>query len=109
MKKRLRKKKRLGEFREECFEIEFSIEPPHTAAEDEAFWDAFIDMIEEHGLHFGGGGSLQNGRGCAEVGRQSPIASEHRQVVIDWLTQRPKVSDLIAGPLRDANYGWDWD
>jgi uncharacterized protein len=108
MKKRLRKKKRLGEFREDCFEIEFSIEPPHSAAEDEAFWDDFIGMIEDRELQFGGGGSLHDGRGCVEVEQQGPVASEHRHAVIDWLAQRPRVTELNAGPLRDANYGWGW-
>lgn len=110
MKKRLRKKKQLGEFREDCFEIEFSIDPPHTADEDDAFWDAFIvGLIEARGLQFGGGGRRDRWRGVVEVGRHGESSVAHRQAVIDWLTQYPGITYVKAGPLRDANYGWDYD
>ncbi len=108
MKRRLRKKKYLGEFREDCFEIEFSIVPPHTSDEDDAFWDAFIvGLIEGRGLQFGGGGGRDSWRGVVEVGRHGESGAAHRQAVIDWLTQHPGITDVKAGPLRDANYGWD--
>jgi uncharacterized protein YggL (DUF469 family) len=107
MKKRLRKKKRLGEFREECFELEFAIVPPHTAAEDGAFWDAFIDMIEGLNLQCGGGGGLDACHYVVEVGQQGEIAAENRQAVLDWLSQQPRIFNVKARPLRDANYGWD--
>ena len=107
MKRRLCKKKRLGEFREDCFEVEFSIDPPHSAAEDDAFWDAFIvGLIEAHGLQFGGGGSPGHWRGIVELDSLGPVAAERRQAVIEWLANQPRVTELKPGPLRDADHGW---
>ena len=57
MKKRLRKKLWLSEFRQFGFEVRFSLSGHHTDAEINNFLNSFIlDVIEPRGLLCGGGG-----------------------------------------------------
>ena len=56
MKKRLRKKLRLREFREDCLPLNFNMQADLTADERNKILDRFIQMIEDTGLQFGGGG-----------------------------------------------------
>jgi uncharacterized protein YggL (DUF469 family) len=54
MRKRLRKKKHVGEFREYGVEFAATVKP---GVDFDAFCDDFIDeCIESRGLAFGGGG-----------------------------------------------------
>jgi len=55
MNKRLRKKKRVGEFMELSFEVRGSLRPGLGRAELEAFVERFIAEVEAHQLSFGGG------------------------------------------------------
>lgn len=105
MKRRLRKKRRLGEFREDCFELSFEVSPKLGDAGVDSLTDSFIDMIESNGLQFGGGG---NGRWSGVVQGAFRVSATEldRRVVLDWLNQHPDVLDAQAGPLRDAWYGW---
>lgn len=57
MKKRLRKKHRLGEFREECFELTFELSETLSGEALDALTDRFIKVIESRDLQFGGGGN----------------------------------------------------
>ena len=56
MKKRLRKKLHRGEFQEFGFCVSFDLVPGLAVEERNQVLDEFIDMIEKHGLQFGGGG-----------------------------------------------------
>ena len=105
MKKRLRKKRRLGEFREDCFELIFEMSPTLNRDQLDSVTDAFIDMIESNHLQFGGGG---NGRwtGIVQGAFRKSATESDRQTVLDWLNQHPDVLHAQAGPLRDAWYGW---
>lgn len=108
MKKRLRKKKRQGEFREFGFNIHFQCRMPEQGRE--AFLDEFLDSliakIEEMGLGIGGGMSPE---GCADffverLGRGT-VTLEEREAWIAWLQEQPEVESLTAGELVDA---WHW-
>jgi len=103
MKRRLRKKLRLGEFREDCFEVQFRVNPSLECK----VMAAFIEMIEVNGLQCGGGGKggewsgVVQGSGC----RKSTTAAD-RAYVLEWLQAHPHIRDVLVGPLRDAWHGW---
>lgn len=106
MKKRLRKKLRLREFREDCFELSFRIEPPHSPAEGDAFWDEFIDMIEARRLSCGGGCGAAGWSIVVQGESRRTVTDSDRQAIIDWLGRRERIVCVEASPLRDAWYGW---
>ena len=102
MRKRLRKKRRLGEFRQFGFELSFALAPTATSADIDQFWDRFVlGFIEARGLVCGGA----CGRGWSVFvtpeGRRS--ATEHdRAAARNWLAEQPDVRDVSVGPLFDA-------
>lgn len=102
MKKRLRKKLHVAEFREFGFEVSFRLPDDLDEAGLDRFFDSFIaEAIEGHGLMCGGG--------CGQVwdvfvtrhGRRS-ATDEDRHGVAAWLQQHPDVTDVQIGPLIDA-------
>ncbi len=105
LKKRLRKKLRLKEFREVCFEIAFQIDPNLASLQVDSLTDAFIDMIEENNLLFGGGGCL-SWNGIVQGPCRGSTSETDRELVLRWLRQQPSIHNASAGPLRDAWYGW---
>jgi uncharacterized protein YggL (DUF469 family) len=109
MNKRLRKKKRIGEFQELGFEVSFDVSPKITIAQRNALLDAFItDAIEANGLLFGGGGADKNWEGFVTVDKRRGSATEvHRQSVRAWLEDQKAISNIKIGELRDAWHGWD--
>lgn len=101
VRKRLRKKNRLGEFREYGFEIAFEIS---SQTDWNGVFTAFIEeAIERHGLQFGGS---PHG-GFATVNKPRASATQrHREMVRSWLETRSDVSNVRIGELRDACHGW---
>ena len=57
MKKRLRKKKHIGEFQEFGFDIKLDLKPNYSLMESELLYDELIELIERENLLFGGGAS----------------------------------------------------
>lgn len=104
MRRRLRKKKCLGEFKELGFSVVADLKPGLSTADLNAFLDRWIDAIEAHGLAFGGG----CGRGDALEGfvtrmaRGSPSEND-RQALIRFLDDDPAVVGRDVAELRDAN------
>lgn len=105
MKRRLRKKRRLGEFREDCFELAFEISPSLSDDEVDALTDAFIDMIESNGLQYGGGGN-RLWSGIVQGPWRGSATAADRKAVLEWLEKQPHILNANAGPLRDAWHGW---
>jgi hypothetical protein len=68
VKRRLRKKKRVGEFRELGFGVRADLRPGIDDAEIETFVDRMIAFVEARQLAFGGGGE-HNGKFDAFVTR----------------------------------------
>lgn len=102
MRKRLRKKRRLGEFQELCFEVAFSLPPDWHAGAYDAFWDAFIgEAIEAQRLIFAGGCG-QHWDGIVAGERQTRVGEWHRAAIGTWLGQHPAATDVVIGPLYDA-------
>ncbi len=106
MKKRLRKKLRLGEFREFCFEISFQAPPGMSIDEFDKLTDDFIAMIEDNGLQFGGGGPPGTCHGVVELNGRGTVTEEHRQIVALWLESHPGITTYTIGELVDAWHGW---
>lgn len=107
MKKRLRKKLHLGEFRELCFRVAYHTSTEFSAVDTDALLDRFIDMIEANDLQFGGGGGPNEWDGIVELCGRGTATDRHRQAVRLWLESQPEVSDILVGDLVDAWYGWD--
>jgi hypothetical protein len=106
VKRRLRKKRRIGEFREDCFELRFHINPSLDTDGIDTVTDAFIEMIEASGLQFGGGGFAE-WSGVVQGPFRSSATEEDRAAVLAWLANHPEIVDASAGTLRDAWHGWD--
>ncbi|TWT37042.1 hypothetical protein KOR34_19890 [Posidoniimonas corsicana] len=104
MKKRLRKKLRLGEFREYGFEIAFATDPRVSAATRNSVLDEFIEMIESRNLQFGGGG-LREYSGFVAGPWRGSATDEDRQAVLQWLHAQAEIVAAKAGPMRDAWHG----
>ena len=103
MKKRLRKKKHLGEFTEWGQRL---IATRNTKAEPDAFQDAFIlEAIEGNGCFCGGSMSENHINVVVELGKSSDNPEERFAKVTDWLDARPDVQGWEAGPLFDLWHG----
>jgi uncharacterized protein YggL (DUF469 family) len=108
MNRRLRKKKRVGEFKELGFELQDDLRPGISGEHVEAFIDRLIDVVEARQLAFGGGA----GRDCkldgfvTRMGRGS-ATEEDRAALAAFLEGDDAVVRHEVGALRDAWYGWD--
>jgi uncharacterized protein len=103
MRKRLRKKKHMGEFRE--WGVPIAVRRRHPNGFDD-FLDACIaQAIEAHGLAFGGGGQGDRLTGVIEVGRMAHPVEARLQQVRRWLGARADVKQYVVGPLVDLWHG----
>jgi uncharacterized protein YggL (DUF469 family) len=107
MRKRLRKKKRIGEFQELCFEVQAELRPDLDHDQLSAFVDRLIDTVEARKLAFGGGAGLnqmlegvvtRDGRGSATEADRTALAA--------FLEAEASVVRHNVGALQDAWYGW---
>jgi len=99
MKKRLRKKKRHGEFAEWGRHL---IATRKTRENGEPFLDAFLtEAIEAHGCFFGGLIVDNKIKGVVELGRKSNDPDAKYAEITAWLDSRPDVQDWKSGPLFD--------
>ncbi len=109
MRKRLRKKRHLGEFQELGFTVWWRMKSIPDESECLQFLGRFLEeAIEANGLSFGGGGGSDSDEGegfVANMGGGS-ATDEHRAIVQEWLTQDPDVAECRVEPLPDAWYGW---
>jgi uncharacterized protein YggL (DUF469 family) len=103
LRKRLRKKKRLGEFREYGFHIRFLM-PGTTAQQWDSLLDEWIDFIESQRLQFGGGFS-EECEGFVERNGRGSVTVEQRQAVSEWLANHPAVTEFRLSDPVDAWHG----
>lgn len=101
MKKRLCKKRHLGEFTEFGFSLRFAISEDLSVTARDSLLDEFIAEIERLGLQFGGGGILEWDGFVALNGRGS-VTERHREAMLGWLESNPNVVKPEAGSLVDA-------
>ena len=99
--RRLRKKLRIGEFKEEGFEINFKFKASLTHDEQLEILIKFItEAIEGRNLSFGGG---ENGF-VTRTGRGS-TTEEDRQAVNSWLQSCAAIERVSVSENEDAWYG----
>ena len=111
MKKRLRKKFRLGEFREMGFDLTFALRdgvPLNQNGINVSFCDQFLDFAEARRCGFGGACG-QKWNGFVMYLWEGSVTEVHRQEIREYLIYHPDVqADTVAcGPLRDAIHGWE--
>lgn len=107
MKKRLRKKKRLGEFQEFGFKTGFRFPGQLDTNASNDLLDRFIrDAIEKNGLQFGGGGAGNEWNGFVALATPRGSTLEtHRQAVENWFKQEPEVQEYYLSDMIDIWYG----
>jgi uncharacterized protein YggL (DUF469 family) len=103
MKKRLRKKKHLGEFTE--YGRQLVINRNLKDGFDE-FLDAFIEeAIETDGCYCGGGGKEDKLDVIVELGRRSDDPDARLNKITAWLDARPDVEKWSVGEEFDIWHG----
>jgi uncharacterized protein YggL (DUF469 family) len=103
MKKRLRKKKHLGEFTE--YGRQLVINRNLKDGFDE-FLDAFIEeAIETDGCYCGGGGKEDKLDVIVELGRRSDDPDARLNKITAWLDARPDVEKWRVGEEFDIWHG----
>lgn len=110
MRKQLRKKRHLGEFRQFGFSVKCKLRDGISSDDFDHFIDAFVaEAIERQGLVFGGGGSPTtgwDGIACRHH-RHESTTEAHREAVASWLKQRAEVASFIVSPAWDVWHGTD--
>jgi len=108
---RQRKKLRVGEFQEHCFDVELVFHSPMRGEPYHDFIHDFFGALEERGLlggGFGGREPFSETEGVvARIERGSPSEAD-REAVIAWLRARPEVVDARALDFKDAWHGYSF-
>ena len=106
---RQRKKLRVGEFKEHCFDIELVFHAPMRGEPYHDFINDFFGFLEQRGLlggGFGGREPFSETEGViANIQRGSP-SEEDREAVVAWLRGRPEIVDARAREFKDAWHGY---
>jgi len=108
VKKRLRKKKHLGEFKELGFQVRGDLRPGLSGNDLEAFVDRLIDIVEARSLAFGGGAGRDDKLDgfVTRAGRGS-ATEEDRAALAAFLDGDKEIAGHEVGALRDAWHDWD--
>ena len=103
MKKRIRKKKHLKEFREWGAMI---VIKRNTDEGFDSFIDDFLEQaIEGNNCFFGGGGQKDRMEGVIELGRGSDMAESRLSAVKQWLDEQEDIEEYISSTKIDLWYG----
>jgi uncharacterized protein YggL (DUF469 family) len=101
MRRRIRKKKHIGEFQEFGVEVAAKLK---SAADLDAFLDDFIlNAVEVNGLAFGGGGLGARFSGFVELGRRG-VHTSNLEKVTAWLAKEGRIESYQVGEPVDAWY-----
>ena len=102
MNKRIRKKRRVGEFKELGFVLTFALSNDVADASVDRFVDDFVnDVVERRGLVCDGGCGRTWDVFVTKAKRMS-ATDDDRAAVAAWLGSRSDVGDVHVGPLVDA-------
>lgn len=110
MKKRLRKKKHLAEFRQLGFSLVARLREALDEAGFDSFCDAFVsEAIEANGLCFGGGGGPDTPWAgvVARDHRHDSTDDQDQEAVSKWLSAHPDVVEFRLSGHWDLWYGID--
>jgi uncharacterized protein YggL (DUF469 family) len=103
MRKRLRKKKHLGEFTEWGRQL---VIMRNRKEEFDEFLDAFIEeAVESNGCYCGGGGKEDKLNVVVELGRRSDHPEARMAKIIEWLETRSDVQSWRMGEEFDLWHG----
>jgi len=106
---RQRKKLRVGEFQEHCFDVDIVFHAPMRGEPYHDFINDFFGLLEQRGLlggGFGGREPFSETEGVvARIERGSPTEDD-REAVIAWLRARPEIVDARAKDFKDAWHGY---
>ncbi|OEU68679.1 MAG: hypothetical protein BA863_01760 [Desulfovibrio sp. S3730MH75] len=107
MKKRLRKKKRLGEFQELTFLVGYRASNELDKQAVDELIDRFIEeVIEENGLgFFGGGRDFEFGGFVVTEKDRGTVSEEQKESVKQWFIQESEILGYYVTPLVDAWHG----
>lgn len=106
MKKRLRKKYRVGEFQEFSFFLSFKFKENIDIERVEDFLNNLSEHLDAHGLYFSGLISITNH--CSlEIKADDPKTTneEQRSAVKAWIEACEDIEDVSVSDLADAWYG----
>ena len=110
MRKRIRKTRHRGEFRQLGFSVDCRLQPGLSLIQFDQFIDDFIGQaVEAQGLVFGGGGSADGGWGgviCRDH-RYESTAERGRDAVQKWLQPRSEVASFRLSGFWDVWHGPD--
>ena len=99
MRRRLRKKKRIGEFQEFGVEVTAKLK---SGVDFDAFLDDFIsDAIEVNGLAFGGGCLKAMFSGFVELGRRD-VHTSNLEKVTAWFAKEGRIESYQVSEPVDA-------
>jgi uncharacterized protein YggL (DUF469 family) len=102
MKKRLRKKKYLGEFQEFGWYITLVLKTD-DAQTKEALREPLLEQMDELGLMMGG--SIVSFFVQPVIRMSKEHTLDRQQRLQQWLSQRPEVEQATSSALTDAWYG----
>ena len=106
MRKRLRKKLRVAEFREYGFDVSYRLRDDLPQAEADDFLFRFLEQaIEAKSLACGGGGRPPTYEFCVISDRRGSPTQEQRSGVGAWLGAQMEVADHSLGDFFDAWHG----
>lgn len=103
LKKRIRKKFHLGEFKELGFEVSVNFKKELGDEQFDKFWNGFINEIEENNLMCGGGGDYKIWKVFVTSRKKfvSPTINEVEHIKI-WLENCIEVKSFEIGDFSDA-------
>jgi len=103
MRKRLRKKKHVGEFKE--FGVQIIIRRNTLRDYDEFIWAFVEEAVEFNDCYCGGGGMEDKCDMYIELGRSADDPMARLKGITDWLDSRGDVESYRVGEINDAWYG----
>lgn len=107
MRKRLRKKKHLGEFKQMGFSFRLLFDPP---LEDDEYWGLFRKFgkwLFGRGFVFGGSFGSTEWGGHIDPYSNNSATEQDRQAVREWWEAQDQPPQTGVGGLQDANYDLD--
>ena len=97
--RRLRKKLRIGEFKELGFKFAAKIKPSITLDMEDSLVSAFLsEIVDPRSLTFGGGIS----DGFITCFGRGSVTEADRELILSWLVARPEIETARIGPLVEA-------
>ena len=97
---RLRKKLRVGEFKELGFSYETNLKKPLSRDDESKLLDELIKIIESNNLALGGGVKS----GFVTTLKRGSVTEQQRLIIKDWLESKAEFTSTVVSDLVDAWY-----